>query len=300
MFLFFSVVILSINNQAQTVTDIDGNVYNTVTIGDQIWMKENLKVQKYNNGNPISHVIDSAIWVNQFNGAYCYYNNDSITYSDLYGKLYNYYAIEDSRKICPIGWSIPTQTDWETLFTHLGGVAIAGGKMKETGTAHWLSPNTDATNSSGFAGLPGGFRRSTGSFGWVDTTSNWWSSTPVSCYVWMYRLSYNSAAVDDYGQYPGSGYSIRCLKDNGSSIEKIKYSETINIYPNPTTGVINLNLPVENNSSFSIFDMQGTLVMSGEINSNKLDISSLANGMYFVQFLSADHQKYITRKIVKE
>ena len=139
-----------------TVVDIDGNVYNTVTIGTQVWMVENLKTTKYRNGDAIPNVTGNASWVALSTGAYCWYNNDAATYKATYGALYNWYAVGDSRNIAPSGWHVATDSEWTTLSTFLGGESIAGDKLKEIGTSHWLSPNTGATNSNGFTAFPGG------------------------------------------------------------------------------------------------------------------------------------------------
>jgi len=138
-------------------SDIDGNVYNTITIGTQIWMKENLKTTKYNDGSSIPLVTDNTAWINLSTPGYCWYNNDAATYKSAYGAMYNWYTV-NTGKICPPNWHVPTDTQWETLITYLGGKIIAGGKMKETGTAHWTSPNIGATNETGFTALPGGYR----------------------------------------------------------------------------------------------------------------------------------------------
>ena len=136
----------------ETFTDIDGNVYHAVVIGTQTWMVENLKTTKYSNGDPIPTAVTSLT-----PGAYCMYNNDAVTYKADYGALYNWYAVADSRNIAPAGWHVPTKTDWTTLTDYLGGESVASGKLKENGSSHWLTPNTGATNSSGFTALPGGF-----------------------------------------------------------------------------------------------------------------------------------------------
>jgi len=159
----------------ETVTDIDGNVYKTVIIGNQCWMAENLRVTHYKNGDAIPNITDDSEWRSTEEGVYCHFYYDS-TYSSLYGCLYNYYTIEDSRGLAPEGWHVPTLSDWMTLIDYLGGKEVAGGKMKETGTEHWESPNEGATNESGFTLLPNGsrlfdFSRRLGSSAYI------WSST---------------------------------------------------------------------------------------------------------------------------
>jgi uncharacterized protein (TIGR02145 family) len=195
-----------------TITDIDGNVYNTVTIGTQVWMKENLKVTKYRNGDSIPNVTWGQ-WQALTTGAWCYYNND-ISNNATYGKLYNWYTVTDSRNICPAGWHIPTDAEWTILTDYLGGESVAGGKMKEAGTTHWLSPNTAADNSSGFTGLPGGFRIDYTTFMNNGGSGYWWSSTETSTInVWYRSLDrYNGATNKSY-YYKYFGFSVRCVKD---------------------------------------------------------------------------------------
>ncbi|MBK8503768.1 MAG: fibrobacter succinogenes major paralogous domain-containing protein [Saprospiraceae bacterium] len=137
------------------VTDIDGNLYRTIKIGTQEWMAENLRTTRYTNGEMISKVNNSTTWPNANYGAWCWYDTSS-TYELPYGKLYNWYAVNDGRGLCPTGWHEPTDAEWTTLTDFLGGLSLAGGPMKAAGTAHWKTPNTGATNASGFSGLPGG------------------------------------------------------------------------------------------------------------------------------------------------
>ena len=147
----------SIQLDAPTVTDIDGNVYNTVTIGTQTWMKENLKTTKLNDGSDITQISDNSIWGFYTSKAYCWYNNDKITYKDTYGAIYNLSTVA-TRKLCPIGWHVPSDNEWSILAKNLGGANVAGAKLKESGTLHWTAPNSEATNGSGFTALPGGYR----------------------------------------------------------------------------------------------------------------------------------------------
>ena len=149
---------LPLKNQSQPVTDYDGNVYDTVIIGSLTWLKQNLKVTHYNNGVTIPNVTGNVEWASLTTGGRCYYDNDSVANDSVYGVLYNWYAVSDPGQICPSGWHVSTNAEWNTTEAYLGGTGIAGGKMKEAGTAHWLSPNTGATNSSGFTDLPGNMR----------------------------------------------------------------------------------------------------------------------------------------------
>jgi uncharacterized protein (TIGR02145 family) len=196
-----------------TVTDIDGNVYQTVSIGTQCWMKENLKVSKYRNGDPIPTGLSKTAWRNATTGAYAIYKKNAAN-NTTYGKLYNWYAVADSRSLCPVGWHIPTDDEWTTLENYLGGTDVAGGKLKSTSTL-WNAPNTSATNESGFSGLPGGDRGTDGTYGYVGIFGNWWSSTEHSTSLAWFRF-----LIDNYG-YSGCnfytskqlGFSVRCLRD---------------------------------------------------------------------------------------
>jgi uncharacterized protein (TIGR02145 family) len=208
-----------------SVTDVDGNTYNTITIGSQVWMKENLKVSKYRNGDPIGEVSNAGQWAAIWNNgnptgqaAWCYYNNDAV-YNTTYGKLYNWYAVADPRGLCPTGWHVPSDAEWTTLENFLGGADVAGGKMKSTGTIQastglWQDPNTDATNSSGFTAFPGGYRTTDGSLYTVGNYGNWWSSTQYSSPdAWFRGLNYSFAASVRNGYGKTAGFSVRCLQD---------------------------------------------------------------------------------------
>ena len=195
------------------VTDVDGNVYHTVTIGTQVWMVENLKVTKYKDGTAIPLVTDNTAWSNLTTAGYCWFTNDALTYKNTYGALYNWYTV-NTGKLCPTGWHVPTDAEWTTLTTYLGGEIAAGGKLKETGTAHWLSSNTGATNESGFAGLPGGSRNTYGIFQTLGVLGYWWSSAEFTTDTAWYRtLSYSYGDAFRSNSAEGGGFSVRCVRD---------------------------------------------------------------------------------------
>ena len=207
------------NDSKSNITDVDGNIYTTVTIGTQVWMVENLKVTKYRNGDPIPKVTGNNSWNKLTTDAYCNYNNDTTNVS-TYGRLYNWYAVNDNRKIAPTGWHVPSDEEWATLGAYLGGNNIAGGKMKEAGTAHWISPNPVVNSSCGFKGLPGGIRTSyennPGVFAYIGQIGAFWSSSNRSdSQAWMrFLTSYDK--VLSSGELPTFkiyGYSVRCIKD---------------------------------------------------------------------------------------
>ena len=197
------------------VTDIDGNIYNTVIIGTQVWMVENLKTTKYRDGTSVPLVTDGTAWGALTTNGCCYYNND-VAYNSKYGLLYNWFVVNNIKKIAPLGWHIPTDTEWGVLTNYLGGLNSAGGKLKEIGTTHWTSPNTGATNESGFTALPGGIRSNDGNyFLKVGNSADWWSSTEYTDpnYAMYWSIDYNGIWFGVHQNYKQYGFSIRCIKD---------------------------------------------------------------------------------------
>ncbi len=211
-----------------TVTDYDGNVYQTVLIGDRCWMMENLKVTHYRNGDPIPHVTSNSSWGGLSTGAYCDFNNEGGNV-ETYGRLYNWYAVNDSRPIAPKGWHVPTDTEWKQLERYLGMSQTdannigwrgtdEGGKLKEAGTVHWSTPNSGATNASGFTALPGGVRYDDGAFYGMGIYAFFWSSSEyVGNLVWGRALSHQNAQIGRDYNNKRLGISIRCVKDLDAS-----------------------------------------------------------------------------------
>jgi uncharacterized protein (TIGR02145 family) len=196
-----------------TIKDIDGNVYKTITIGTQTWMAENLKVTKYRNGDPILNITGGNAYDNPSTGAYYNYDNGTAPY----GRLYNWYAVNDNRNIAPNGWHVPSDVEWTTLTDYLGGDSIAGSKLRESDTTHWLKPNIGATNESGFTGLPGGMCEHSMSFNifaGLGYYGFFWSSTNDSTRsAWCRRLYY----LDNYMRKDciskAKFFSVRCVRD---------------------------------------------------------------------------------------
>ena len=206
------------------LTDVDGNNYSVVAIGNRCWMKENLKTTHYNDGTPISTGLNNNDWQNTLSGAYSDYNNDS-TISAVYGRLYNWYAVANPAGLCPTGWHVPSDADWSLLVKYIDPQAdtfclactqsqVAGGMMKSTGTQYWLSPNTGATNQSGFSGLPAGNRNFNGTFNNIGSSGYWWSATELSSAIaWDRNLFYNGGDEYRVNYYKVFGFSVRCLRD---------------------------------------------------------------------------------------
>jgi len=199
-----------------TLIDVDGNAYNTVEIGSQVWMKENLRTSRLNDGIPISYLPDSAEWKNRRSEAYCWYNNDSAANNLIYGKLYNWFVVTTD-KLCPIGWHVPNDDDWNTLIDFLGGLNVAGGKMKEEGVSHWKSPNINGTNESGFTGLPSGWRyaiETNTDFTGKETTGLWWNQSEQNNeFIRNVHVQYSNGHVSWGNRYRWAGLPVRCVKD---------------------------------------------------------------------------------------
>jgi uncharacterized protein (TIGR02145 family) len=213
------------NEIFDTVTDIDGNVYQTVLIGTQWWMAENLKTTRYADGSAIPNVTSNAAWTALDSGAWCNYENSAVN-GAVYGKLYNWYAVADPRNVCPTGWHVPSDEEWMQLEIYLGmppseasqmglrgSSANVGGQMKAMDL--WQPPNTGANNSSGFSGLPGGFRLNNGgAFYYLGFNGTWWSATAYDGLgAWNRRLNNGNGGVGRYSGYKQAGYSVRCVKD---------------------------------------------------------------------------------------
>lgn len=203
------------------VSDIDGNAYNTIQIGNQVWMSENLKTTTYSDGTPISNVEEYEEWSNLVVPAYSWYNNDSLNSED-YGALYNFYAVE-TEMLCPEGWHTPTDEDWIELESFIGGAVTSGGTMKEYGTAHWKTPNTQATNETGFTALPGGYRSYNGTFNLIRIDGYWWSSSEKSWFgqsnsVVYRNLKYDEQSIFRHVADKANGFSVRCVQNSKPTI----------------------------------------------------------------------------------
>ncbi|MDA3905059.1 MAG: fibrobacter succinogenes major paralogous domain-containing protein [Bacteroidales bacterium] len=197
-----------------TMNDIEGNIYKTIQIGDQIWMSENLRTTKYRNSDPIITTFENDLWANAVEGLFCNYNNtEDLDTIATYGRLYNWYAVNDIRNISPEGWRVPTTNDWLTLINFLGGDSIASNKLKEVGNLHWGDP-FESNNSSGFTAIPNGFRYLSNEFFGLGYYNSFWTSSEYSDskagFLYIY---YFSSKVSKGINYKANGYSIRCIKE---------------------------------------------------------------------------------------
>lgn len=200
-----------------TATDADGKTYKTILIGTQTWMAENLKTTKFNDGTPIPLVSDGIVWSNNLTPAYSWFANNKELYGDIYGGVYNWFAVS-SGKLCPSGWHVPSDSEWQQMIDYLGGRSVAGSKLKETGTNNWIGSNTDATNSSGFTAISSGLRSSTnGIYGGEGSFGGWWSSTELNTSplgtAWTRWVHGDTTAIARSDIYKIDGFSVRCLQN---------------------------------------------------------------------------------------
>ena len=215
-------VAVTVTPATSGISVTNGLLLPTVTIGTQTWTTKNLDVATYSDGTVIPQVQDATAWANLTTGAWCYYNNDPAN-GAVYGKLYNWYAVAGihdndpntpNKKLAPTGYHVQSDDEWNTLTDYLGGASVAGGRMKETGTTHWASPNTNATNTNNFAALPGGFRYHYGPFGGIGYSGHWWSSSETNTSdSYNRQLDYVHGEAFSGNNLKGYGFSVRCLRD---------------------------------------------------------------------------------------
>lgn len=197
---------------SQAIKDADGNVYPIVSIGKQIWMAEDLKTTKFNDGKKIPLVIDNNQWKQLETPAYCWYENDSTNKVD-YGALYNWFAV-NTKKLCPVGWHVPSDIEWGTMISSLGDMATRADKLKIDGDAFWKGALNTATNETGFSALPGGMRLDSGTFPLFGRNyAVWWSSTGSNNFAWNRGLFFSSSKTYKGHENMRSGFSVRCIKD---------------------------------------------------------------------------------------
>ena len=284
-------IVTGFSIEAQTVTDVNGNVYPTVVIGRQVWMSENLRAWSYRDNTIIPKVTGNTQWGNLTTDAYCWYSNDSLTNSKVYGAMYNWKTVE-SGKLCPSGWHVPTRAEFDSLTAYLGGSSVAGGKLKESGTSHWDSPNTGGTNSSGFKGVPGGYRNIAGIFDNVRSFGYYWTSTQSSSTDAYHVLLSNSAAeLYYYGASKVNGYSVRCLRDLLTTVEERNSNQEFRIYPNPFKFSATIYLTTTN-ADVVVYNLYGQKVRElDHFSSEKIEFrrGNLPEGIYFM-YLIQDHK----------
>lgn len=205
-------LMFSVFTDGQVIKDSDGNFYTSVEIGNQVWLGENLKTTKFNDGKPIPLLDDATKWRESRTPAFCWLNNDVIN-RDEYGGLYNWYAVA-TKKLCPSGWHVPTDAEWNMLMTFLGNEETAGTRLKEKGDKHWKNALINGTNEYDFTALPGGLRLASGDFPtFAGSYAVWWTSTGSNTYAWNRGLFFSTGKIYKGYESMRSGFSVRCVKD---------------------------------------------------------------------------------------
>ena len=340
LFAFFVTVASYAQTLGAGVTDIDGNTYNTVIIGAQEWQKENLNVSKYSDGTIIPQVTDPVAWANLTTGAWCYYNNDAAN-GAIYGKLYNWYAVAGiydaaslanpllRKQLAPIGWHVPSDTEWTTLIQFIDPNAYAtnnstgaqsltaGIKMKEAGNNHWFyQPGVTTTNESGFTGLPGGQRgliwlpdgSLAGSFDYNSRNGMWWSSTYSNLPLWpdnsyARSLSFFGSTVQRFDVNGKDGFSVRLIKNSSLNNQSFQ-DNSFKIYPNPAKDQITIDFGDLTNASslsYKIMNTLGQEVTNGKINFQQSVVqfnSLFSKGIYFIKIIDSSNNVIGIRKII--
>jgi uncharacterized protein (TIGR02145 family) len=277
-------VALALPGNAQTVTDIDGNVYNTITIGTQVWMKENLRTTKYNDGTAIPLVTDSISWSNLESPGYCWYNNDSAAYANKYGALYNWFTVDTAsnggKNVCPSCWRVPRYTEWIALADTLG---IFDG-----------SPYEQLTKFT----APRGGCREWEIFHGINNIGYWWSSTEIDTI--QAEGFFLCMRCGGYGPeyFKVMGMSVLCVLDSNMTVINPINTEELIFYPNPAIEKLYLKNINNANVTVIIFDLQGKQVLIKQIDSNPIDISDLSKGIYVIKLVRSEN--VLTTKFIKE
>lgn len=288
-------------SRGQTVTDIDGNIYNTVSIGTQIWTVENLKTTKYSNGNSILYEAVDSVWGALTIPAFCTYNNDT-TYRNEYGNLYNFFAVVDSRNLCPTGWHVPSDSEWNILIAYLGGESVAGGKMKETGFTHWMTPNTGADNSSGLTVIPAGYRYANngfnhGGFSGLNGNGGIWTSASTSDSTSIAKYFYpGSASVGEINNRKSYGWSVRCISDMPTGMNQSEKLKDLIVFPNPTNGLLTIH--IDGQKTILVTNLQGQIIKTIKTDTKTISLTDLAAGNYIVTVFNADNKLLTTKQII--
>jgi uncharacterized protein (TIGR02145 family) len=298
-------ITLSLPINAQTVTDIDGNVYDTVNIGIQTWMKENLKTTQYNDETPIPLESDGSKWAGLKTPAYCWIENNETAYKNTYGALYNWYAV-NTGKLCPEGWHVSADTDWTTM----GNYLIANGynyngrtTANEYGKAiasvtGWSSTSIDCAigsdnypdkrNATGFTALPGGIRSNDSNIYKIVFYGMFWTSSERdTSFAFDRYLGYDHCGVVRSWRHKENGLSVRCVRNNLVSMTNPPNTDATIFYPNPATEKLYIKNSNDTKAIIMINDIHGKQVSCKQIDSNPIDISNLEKGIYVVKLLNS-------------
>lgn len=294
---------VSLKSNTQTIIDIDGNIYNSVIIGTQTWMQENLKTTRFNNGIEIP--TTSLLVVNDTTALYQWAYDQDTNNIDIYGRLYTWNVASNDDNVCPNGWHVPDNSEWESLRDFLGGESIAGSKMKEIGTTHWVETDSTVNNSSGFTGLGSGFRGNPSGFNLLGENGCFWSSTPFGIIGTFprghrYRLASDNNALASSVATANTGNAIRCIKDATTSTENSSFKNEIQIFPNPATDRVIISFEEIRNYQLLIYGMLGNTVYQKKLvdKINYINIGFLQKGTYVIQVVAKDY--VVSHKLIKQ
>jgi uncharacterized protein (TIGR02145 family) len=308
---FLMIIPMAFQNNAQTVTDIDGNVYDTIKIGSQVWFGENLKTSRFNDGTAIPLITDSLLWSSLSTPGYCYYNNDSLNYKNTYGALYNWYAVS-TNKLCPTGWHVPSDSEWYSMILFLdanaqlqfGDESSSGYKMKESGSTHWNCLNYGSDNSSGFTALPGGSRNNMGEYNNIGDFGAWWTTDQFDANKAIIRYLICDDPSETREKFLiNIGINIRCIKGAASGIEGVVNKFVFIVSPNPAHDQITIttsNYSDEADMLLQLFNIHGQLLLQKNLSEKRtqIDISNLSTGVYILKV--CDEKNTWVEKVVKQ
>jgi uncharacterized protein (TIGR02145 family) len=286
-------------SKAQVVTDADGNEYGTVIIGTQVWLNASLQTTHFSNGDPIPTTSPATLNVNgELAPVYQWAYNGIDSLAPVYGRLYTWYTVADSRNVCPVGWHVPSTPEFQVLINHLGGSAVAGGKLKETGLAHWNSPNAGATNETGFTAVGNGNRNLLGYFNDMGLVSDMWSTTEGTSGAWDCDLHAGNPTTTSNDDPKGFAFAVRCIRDL-PYVSSTDSTETISIYPVPAGQQLTIHIKNNVNCSYVILSVNGDLLLEGTLlpGVNILDIGNLDPGVYIIELNTGSD--LIRKKFVK-
>jgi uncharacterized protein (TIGR02145 family) len=283
-FFFFSTNFSQMPIYGEGVFDFEGHNYATIILENgQEWMAENLKTTRFSNGDTIPHKIENSVWQNSQSAAYSFYNEETELQS-IYGNIYNWYVTIDERNVCPIAWHVPTDNEWTNFTDLFGGNGVAGGKMKIQDTLFWRSPNLGATNECLFSGLPAGCRYDGGNFSNIEKYAFWWSSTQLDNQLsWFRSASYVSDNLVKNYATKETGYSIRCLKNQATSIDENNKDLSFSISPNPFSENIIIKTK-ESGKKLLLQNVNGETIKTILLNSTSelIALEHLSKGIYFI------------------
>jgi uncharacterized protein (TIGR02145 family) len=280
--------------------DYDGNFYPSIILGNgQEWAAKNLNTTKYATGDSIPNRINNSQWSSTY-PAWCSLNNNS-QQDTIYGKLYNWHAVNNPNNICQLGWHVPSQPEWNQMVSFLGGNQVAGGKLKSVGTALWQSPNSDATNESGFSALPAGNRLPSGNFQVQGDGAYWWASDLNNVNnAWYNNVYYTNGQFYESGSIFKYGMSVRCIKDSTSTgLNNNSVPFDLLVYPNPTQDFLKITInDIKNEIGYKIQNSYGTTLLSGNLyaKTNTINISNLPDGIYFIIPGESKGKKFVIQK----